>query len=121
MPVIRHGKPVQKIDSVSVQEGIGLVEEKVKDFKEQGYESIAVICFDNKTCEYIKEKLAKREFEYLGKNTFAVLTVAESKGLEFDVVMLWKPELERIYEDYGYAKRMYVASTRALHELWIIN
>ena len=50
-----------------------------------------------------------------------MLTVAESKGLEFDVVMLWKPELERIYEDYGYAKRMYVASTRALHELWIIN
>ena len=49
-----------------------------------------------------------------------VLPIQLTKGLEFDAVILWNPD-ERAYEENeGDAKLLYVAVTRALHELHIV-
>ena len=50
-----------------------------------------------------------------------VLTVPETKGLEFDCVLLWKPDLTGYHDNLKTAKLLYVAATRALHELFIVN
>lgn len=43
-----------------------------------------------------------------------------TKGLEFDAVILWKPDSEHYGENAREAKLLYVAITRALHELHMI-
>lgn len=50
-----------------------------------------------------------------------VLPVQLTKGLEFDAVILWKPEMEKAQNSSKEAKLRYVAVTRALHELHILN
>ena len=50
-----------------------------------------------------------------------VLTVPETKGLEFDCVLLWKPDLKGYKENPKLAKLLYVAATRALHELFVVK
>ena len=49
-----------------------------------------------------------------------VLTVPQTKGLEFDCVLLWRPDMKGYQENPRYAKQLYVAATRALHELYIM-
>ena len=49
-----------------------------------------------------------------------VLPVEYTKGLEFDAVLIWNPTREDYPTDDGDAKLLYVAATRALHELHIL-
>lgn len=46
-----------------------------------------------------------------------VLPVAYTKGLEFDAVLLFDPSERKYPSDDGNVKLLYVAATRALHEL----
>ena len=50
-----------------------------------------------------------------------VLTVPETKGLEFDCVILWKPDMTGYRDNPKLAKLLYVAATRALHELVVMK
>jgi len=43
-----------------------------------------------------------------------------TKGLEFDAVILWNPDERSYHTNDEDAKLMYVAITRAMHELHII-
>lgn len=49
-----------------------------------------------------------------------VLPIELTKGLEFDGVILWNPDAQAYSESQGDAKLLYVAITRALHELHIV-
>ena len=49
-----------------------------------------------------------------------VLPVAYTKGLEFDAVLLLDPTEEKYPENDGQVKLLYVAATRALHELAVL-
>ena len=49
-----------------------------------------------------------------------VLPIYMTKGLEFDTVILWNPDEESYHVSDEDAKLLYVAITRALHELHII-
>ena len=49
-----------------------------------------------------------------------VLPIQLTKGLEFDAVILWNPSKESYGENEAEAKLLYVAVTRALHELHIV-
>ena len=44
----------------------------------------------------------------------------DTKGLEFDAVLLWNPTKEQYPQDNGHIKLLYVAATRALHELTVL-
>ena len=125
-PVIRHGEPVHMVDSISTEEALGISEEIVQEMQEKGYETIAVVCFDNATADDIRKRLHGRiKLEDTEKSGFSkgvtVLTVQQTKGLEFDCVLLWKPDLKGYKDNPKLAKLLYVAATRALHELFVIQ
>ena len=50
-----------------------------------------------------------------------VLPVAYTKGLEFDAVLLFDPSERKYPADDSHVKLLYVAATRALHELAVFH
>jgi DNA helicase-2/ATP-dependent DNA helicase PcrA len=71
--------------------------------------------------EYIEvEPLPDNPEEMTFMNGIMVLPIHITKGLEFDAVIIWNPDEERYHADDADAKLLYVAATRAMHELYII-
>lgn len=125
-PVIRHGDPVQFVNSISVEEAVGTSAELIERMKAKGYETVAVICFTNEDKEMVSNRLSRQiTLTDASKGGFSkgvlVLGVSETKGLEFDCVLLWKPDLAGYQGNPKAAKLLYVAATRALHELFVVN
>ena len=117
-PVIRHGNPV----CVKMGQKEHL-EEELKTLLgniQKKFETIAVICRDEKDTEEVQKILGIEKQEGFC-NGIMVLPVALTKGLEFDAVVLWQPDKERYGENIKEAKLLYVAITRALHELYLLG
>lgn len=117
-PVIRHGNPV----CVKMGQKEHL-EEELKTLLgniQKKFETIAVICRDEKDTEEVRRILGIEKQEGFC-NGIMVLPVAITKGLEFDAVVLWQPDKERYGENIKEAKLLYVAITRALHELYLLG
>lgn len=110
-PVIRHGLPVQEIRNLKEEEMYDRAAGIIQGAKEKGYKSIAVVCRDDAEAEWTKKWL----------EDVTVLPIHLTKGLEFDVVLLWNPDTERVMKQQSSAKLLYVAVTRALHELYILR
>ena len=126
-PVLRHGTAVQKEAFVDEAALLAAGVQKIKAWQEQGYETIAVVCRDEaeaaatarklkKYVPVVEENLETAEF---GEGVM-VLPVAYTKGLEFDAVLLLDPTEEKYPENDGQVKLLYVAATRALHELAVL-
>lgn len=109
-PVIRHGIPVQKKHGLSEDAMYDEVARVAAAAGEKGYETVAVICKDEQTADFVAKWMDE---------DIKVLPISLTKGLEFDVVVLWDldPEAE---VSRSQAKLFYVASTRALHELHVL-
>lgn len=125
-PVIRHGEPVHFVESISTEEAAGTSAEIIGEMQGKGYETIAVICFSGEQKEDVSGRLGRQlALTDAQKSGFCkgvvVLTVAETKGLEFDCVILWKPDLKGYRDNPKLAKLLYVAATRALHELFVLS
>lgn len=124
-PVIRHGKDVV---TVSVKNKIQYIEDKIQKFKECGYKSIAIICKDEKAVnsyyDALKDKLTiskldEKSISYDGG--ICTLPVALAKGLEFDAVIVCDADNKTYSKDNILdMKLLYVALTRALHELEVL-
>ena len=110
-PVIRHGLPVQISEPLNEMDMYARAEEIIRQAKEKGYNSIAVICRDEQACDWVGKWL----------EGVTVLPIRLTKGLEFDVVILWNPDMEDGLKEQSSAKLWYVAVTRALHELYLLN
>lgn len=110
-PVIRHGLPVQISEPMSEMEMYDRAEKIIGQAKEKGYNSIAVICKDQSQADWVGKWL----------DGATILPIHLTKGLEFDVVILWNPSLKEALEEQSKAKLWYVAVTRALHELYLLN
>lgn len=130
-PVIRHGKPVQLWKQEALPEGGGDTFRQMGDkalsliggIQKSGYETIAVICRNEAQAELAAGLLgvtagAAGEEDF--KKGVMVLPVEQTKGLEFDAVILWEPSASNYQETAADAKLLYVAITRALHELHLI-
>lgn len=126
-PVLRHGTTVQKEAFADEAALLAAGVQKIKAWQEQGYETIAVVCRDEaeaaatarklkKYVPVVEENLETAEF---GEGVM-VLPVAYTKGLEFDAVLLLDPTEEKYPENDGQVKLLYVAATRALHELAVL-
>jgi DNA helicase-2/ATP-dependent DNA helicase PcrA len=128
-PIIRHGKEVsvKKVedDTAMTAEVVNIIRETQK----AGYDTIAIICRSVEETLKVKDALKPQvALEHLEdnmeemtfKNGVMVLPIYMTKGLEFDAVILWNPD------EYSYqvsdedAKLLYVAITRALHELHVV-
>ena len=94
-----------------------------------GYDTGAIICRTIEEAREVERLLIPHiNVEQLPENlenmTFTkgimVLPIHMTKGLEFDGVIIWNPD-ENSYRDIDAdAKLLYVAITRAMHELFIV-
>lgn len=129
-PIVRHGNEVNIIqkNSNDIYETIACDLKKWKD----EYETIAVICKDmDEAVDATKQLKDVLEVQYGIKNyvnifseenvdlsgKVTVLPIEYSKGLEFDAVIILDASKNAYPKEDGYAKLLYVAATRALHEL----
>lgn len=110
-PVIRHGIPVEEISLPAEEALYGRAAGIIKEARGKGYHSIAVICRNDAEAAWTEKWL----------EDVTVLPVRLTKGLEFDVVLLWNPDMEKDMTEVSRAKLLYVAVTRALHELYILR
>lgn len=126
-PIIRHGKDVTMAKLSDDKELYRYTAEQVKHWQKEGLETIAIVCRDEKEAEKIKKKLGKKlsvtgddlENTEFGSGVM-ILPVAYTKGLEFDAVLLFDPSREKYPSDDAHVKLLYVAATRALHELAVL-
>lgn len=138
-PIIRHGKPVrvEPIELGSSQQWMNAAggdvfahraAEICDAWQKEGYDTIAVVCRNADTANWFSEILARyidiMESD-LEKASFGsgilVLPVEYTKGLEFDAVLILNPTREDYPVDDGHARLLYVAATRALHELCVLH
>lgn len=110
-PVIRHGIPVREIAVTSEEEMYAKAVSVLEEVRGRGYQSAAVICRDEKQAEWVSKWLTD----------VTVLPIRLTKGLEFDAVILWNLSISEETQSIERAKMMYVAVTRALHELYILR
>lgn len=124
-PIIRHGNPVQISECSDLYQEAAAV---CKHWQQQGLETIAIVCRNqadaqataSKVSQYIPIMASDLETAVFGSGTM-VLPVEYTKGLEFDAVLILSPTGEDYPVDDGHAKLLYVAATRALHELCILH
>jgi len=139
-PIIRHGEPVkflavetesqkrEKQDKHQVDDKmIQTAANEIKAWQEKGYDTIAVICKDETQTDEVREALKQYievNSESLETTEFSrgvmVLPIHMTKGLEFDTVLLMEPSKDAYPKNDANAKLLYVAATRALHELTIV-
>ena len=113
-PVLRHGMEPLKLETIDVMK-------QIEDWKKKGYQSIALIVKEDSTAKKLSDKYHLTYINSESKSseeTTYVMSVATSKGLEFDAVIV-SDYFE--YQTTTEKKQLYVAITRALHELVIIN
>ena len=127
-PIIRHGKDVvvQRCDDRETL--IEKAAEVCKEWLAQGLDTVAVICRSEKDARCAAKelsayiKVAESDLEKaVYENGVMVLPVAYTKGLEFDAVLILDPDRTDYPTDDGHAKLLYVAATRALHELCVLH
>ncbi|WP_300845068.1 ATP-binding domain-containing protein [uncultured Acetatifactor sp.] len=126
-PIIRHGSPVavlQRSESDIIREAADIC----KGWQEKGYDTIAVVCRNQHGANWAAKELGQYlevmesdlEKAVFG-NGVMVLPVEYTKGLEFDTVLILDPTRAEYPVDDGHAKLLYVAATRALHELCVLH
>ena len=126
-PIIRHGNPVQ-LSEVSGSALIQKAAEVCKGWQKKGLDTIAVVCRNGKSAEKAAKELGKYadvmesdlERAVFGSGIM-VLPVEYTKGLEFDAVLILDPDRQDYPVDDGHARLLYVAATRALHELCVLH
>jgi len=126
-PIIRHGKEVELTKCLTEGQLVDEAVKQIQMWKEEGYETIAVICREELEAKEVSIKLQEKvelndsnlETTEFGSGVM-VLPVEYTKGLEFDTVLLWNPSKLQYSETDGNVKLLYVAATRALHELKVI-
>lgn len=129
--VIRHGKPVEFTKADDSGDIPSIILKKIEEYKAAGYKSIAVISKTELLSKYINDDLADLGLvvpnvnfsDDLNDDKFSVCTISNqlSKGLEFDAVIINNAS-ESIYSSESSLdmKLLYVAITRALHEVSIV-
>lgn len=127
-PIIRHGNEVQVIECGDEDGMIREAVRTIQDWQKDGHETIAVICRDEEEAQEVSSRLGKTltlvdsnlETTEFGSGVM-VLPVEYTKGLEFDAVLIYHPSKENYPAEDPYVKLLYVAATRALHELTVIH
>lgn len=120
-PVIRHGQEVTTIqtDRTSLEQKL---KETIHTIKKKDFETIAIVCRTDEEAAQVRQILNIQSDDIdQFHNGVMVLPVTLTKGLEFDAVVLWKPDDRHYGMNRKEAKLLYVAITRALHELYMIG
>ena len=127
-PINRHGTPVSIKECKDSTSMIRETVRAIRKWQAEGRETIAVICRDEQASAAVSRDLGRilpiadsdpetAEFT----EGVMVLPIEYTKGLEFDAVVLFDPSSENYPAEDRYVKLLYVAATRALHELTVIH
>lgn len=126
-PIIRHGSEVVTVACKDQEMLIQKTVETVQKWQADGLETIAVVCNDEDEVSFVKKQLEGKIDLLSGsldQTEFGagvmVLSLAYTKGLEFDAVLIYDASAEKYPLEDGYVKRFYVACTRALHQLVVL-
>ena len=126
-PIIRHGKAVEVMQLPTKRELYEETARRCRAWQKQGLNTIAIVCRTPEKAELVARQLGRLIpvcESNLEKAVFSdgimVLPVVYTKGLEFDAVLIFDPDKEEYPVDDGHAKLLYVAATRALHELCVL-
>ena len=122
-PVIRHGEEVD-IQQLLPEQMVFETGQILEEAAARGHRSAAVVCRTVQQAESAEEALRAARPEFFAEEApcqVMVLPLEKVKGLEFDVVILWEPTDRNYPEDVKNAKLLYVAITRALHELHLLT
>lgn len=129
--VVRHGEEVNISETEEEKNIPKFIAKKIIEYKEKGYKTIAVISKTDLLSNYINDDLSAlginipnvSENDDLSDEKFRICTISNqlAKGLEFDAVIINNAN-ENIYSSSNPLdmKLLYVAVTRALHELDIV-
>ena len=119
--VVRHGEAVERRRGVPRD----VVLQEIKEMREKGYKTIAVICKDKRELARASLLLSDCNLQILDeKNSnydelqVVLLTVQTAKGLEFDGVIIFDEDSFDDSEKLD-LKQLFVAKTRALHKLYL--
>lgn len=127
-PIIRHGSEVCVTGFENEEKLLQAAEDTIRKWQKEGHETIAVICRDEAEAVSIHAKLGRKITLIEGNVDTAVfeqgvmvLPVEYTKGLEFDAVLIFDPSKDKYPSEDQYVKLLYVAATRALHELAVLH
>jgi DNA helicase-2/ATP-dependent DNA helicase PcrA len=123
-PVIRHGPPVLTVQADNLADCACKIDKQIMDFLDKGYRSVAVIAKTLAECEALKKRLKSKpklingqEQQYEGGLLLAPVYLV--KGLEFDAVIIADQNAYQMQRGLD-VRLLYVAMTRALHELTVL-
>lgn len=126
-PVIRHGDVVCVAEMQSLEEIARFIGDKISEFEKKGYQSMAIICKNVADCMALFGLVKSESISVLSGNEdsykggIVIMPAYLTKGLEFDSVII----ADAGEGKYGYSeldiKLIYIAMTRALHELGIVS
>ena len=127
-PIQRHGSQVQVTECENEEEMLAETEQNIRNWLQEGRETIAVICRDEEEAAMVSARLGEK-LPLADSNPetanftegIMVLPVEYTKGLEFDGVLLYHPSAEHYPAEDRYVKLLYVAATRTLHELTVVH
>lgn len=126
-PVVRHGDKPHYKSFASEKDLIAQTEKQIDRLFKKGYSSIALICKSQKEAVNIHQMLSQSknhspvlldEKGTQSNSSIVVLPSHLAKGLEFDAVVIMALDDTFGYDDLD-IKLLYVAMTRALHDLSI--
>lgn len=129
--VVRHGNSVNLTEIKEDSNIPEYIAKKILEYKEKGYKTIAVVSKTNLLSNYVNDDLVDLGIHIpnisanddLNDEKFRICTISNqlAKGLEFDAVIINNAN-ENIYSSDSNLdmKLLYVAITRALHELDIV-
>ncbi len=126
-PFVRHGKSPEIISIVNFENSVEKALDIINNCLTNGLKTVAVICRTEEEADVVKTTLSKyiklqnlnidSDSNYI--NGVMVMPIQMSKGLEFDAVILWNVNNENYLLSDSNIKLLYVAITRALHELYV--
>ena len=126
-PIIRHGKEVEIMQFPTKRELYEETARRCRAWQKQGLNTIAIVCRTPEKAELVARQLGRLipvcesdPDKAVFSDGIMVLPVVYTKGLEFDAVLIFDPDKEEYPVDDGHAKLLYVAATRALHELCVL-
>ncbi|MBO5249009.1 MAG: AAA family ATPase [Clostridia bacterium] len=121
--VDRHGAPPQVLP---ITDEVAQIKQTIEEYRAHGHKTNMILCRTQEECDHLYQKLIHkmpvirmRSFDTITPDTTVILPIYLSKGLEADGVIVvgvgdnWNTEEDR--------NLMYVAATRALHELTILT
>lgn len=123
-PIVRHGNKVNVSAAENSEDLNEKIYEQIQAYQKIGHETIAVVCVDFKHAQEMYTALLNKipvtmfsDEQTDFSQGVTVLSIEYAKGLEFDAVIIADASEKCYPKDDDFAKLLYVAATRALHEL----